>query len=346
MRRSEYAKLFRAVHHDLLDKKDAGTLYVAGNPEAKNRIVFIPGYPCDQTSFFGIAAKFVQDSEDFFVGCTCLPEYDRVGTLGLEPLKQDGYNWEEQLSCFIQAIQKLEKLCGGRDAKLTVACHDWGTASGFAYSNKIGCDKLVCFDVIPSYTPGSLYDRVVHTLYQKQLALSFFLWRYVNKFLGTIVFMFTIIVNFGLLRRWLLPTGLMDSTPGKGPGLKPKAISAFHSYPYWYQATDLSSDKVASLISLKKSLSKNPILYLYGASKNTMFHNEQQLKMIENANNGSKVVRVENSAHWLYKQQTELCFKTTRDFILQGNQREKNSQVEKSRVSHPDKPRSDQDSKL
>ena len=309
------AKGLRAVRHDLLNEKDAGTIYVAGNPKAKHQIIFIPGFPCDQTSFFGLAAEFVKNSDDVFVGCTCLPEFDRVGPNGLEPLKPEGYNWKEQLTCFHQAIKKVKEICNeAKDTKLVLVCHDWGTASAFAFSSEIGCDKLVCFDVIPSSMTHGLYNYVVHTLYQKQLALSFGLSRYVSSFVGQIFFVATAAINFGLLGRWLRPTGPLDYIPGKGSGLKPTAIKPFHMYPYWHYIFDYES--FSNIISLNRCLKKSPILYLYGAQKNTMFHSPQHLVDIENAGNGSKVVRVEEASHWLYKQQPEICYNEMKNFIF------------------------------
>ena len=40
---------FRVVEHDLLELKDAASLYVAGEPEAQRLVLLCAGFPCDHS---------------------------------------------------------------------------------------------------------------------------------------------------------------------------------------------------------------------------------------------------------------------------------------------------------
>ena len=169
---------FRAVPHDLLDLKDAGTLYVAGDARAKHVVFFCAGFPDDHSAFAPLAARLAA-SRGCLVGLSCIAEYEREA-----PLRPQGYDLDEMAACFAQGVAALRALAtraGGHE--LTVVVHDWGIAPGFMFSNAVGCDRLVVFDVLPagpSERPDKLYYALVHLNYQGMFAISFALSRFVS----------------------------------------------------------------------------------------------------------------------------------------------------------------------
>ena len=76
---------FRAVKHDLLELKDAATLYVAGEPDAQRLVVMCAGFPCDHSSFIPLATRLANEC-GCLVGVSCMPEFDREGP----PLRPQG----------------------------------------------------------------------------------------------------------------------------------------------------------------------------------------------------------------------------------------------------------------
>ena len=69
---------FRAVSHDLLDLKNAGTLYVAGDPRARHVLFFCAGFPDDHSAFAPLAARLVAE-RGCLVGLSCLAIVQQQG---------------------------------------------------------------------------------------------------------------------------------------------------------------------------------------------------------------------------------------------------------------------------
>ena len=61
---------FRVVEHDLLELKDAASLYVAGEPEAQRLVLLCAGFPCDHSSFIPLAARLANEC-GCLVGVSC-----------------------------------------------------------------------------------------------------------------------------------------------------------------------------------------------------------------------------------------------------------------------------------
>ena len=93
---------FRAVKHDLLELKDAATLYIAGERDARQIVLLCAGFPCDHSSFIPLAARLANES-GCLVGVSCMPEFDREGP----PLRPNGYDLDETARCFAQAVDAL-----------------------------------------------------------------------------------------------------------------------------------------------------------------------------------------------------------------------------------------------
>jgi hypothetical protein len=160
--------MFRDVKHDLLGLKDAATLRVAGPAEAEHLVYLQAGFPCDHSSLEPLAARLASEC-GCLVGVGCMPEYDRE-----VPLRPEGYDMEQLLACFSQAVDALTAQSSrAPSARLTLVVHDWGCAPGFMYSNTAGCDKLVAFDVLLAKKPDRLYYALNHLHYQGHFALAF-----------------------------------------------------------------------------------------------------------------------------------------------------------------------------
>ena len=160
--------MFRDVKHDLLGLKDAATLRVAGPADAEHLVYLQAGFPCDHSSLEPLAARLASEC-GCLVGVGCMPEYDRE-----VPLRPEGYDIEQLLACFSQAVDALKAQSSrAPSAKLTLVVHDWGCAPGFMYSNTAGCDKLVAFDVLLAKKPDRLYYALNHLNYQGHFAICF-----------------------------------------------------------------------------------------------------------------------------------------------------------------------------
>jgi len=263
-----------------------------------------------------------------------MPEYDRE-----EALRPEGYDLPQIARCFGQAVTAL---LGQATAapKLTLVVHDWGIAPGFFHSNSVGCDKLVVFDVLPTNPkvdpPDRLYYVLNHLNYQSMFATSFLLYRY-SKALGWAWLLGGNALMFLLLGRWLNPVGPKDAGSGgtlrrwyatvtgdranavdkESGGALP--MTPYRCYPYFHALKTLFRPKEAEALqeglSFDVSLAKQPICYVYGEEKNTMFHTRSQLTKLR-ATKGCVVVGVPRAGHWCYKHEPEVCYAAVKAFVL------------------------------
>eukprot|EP00392_Amoebophrya_sp_AT5.2_P002448 g2453.t1 len=273
-----------------------------------------------------------------------MPEYDRVGPGRQSPLRPDGYDFEEIQLCFQQAVGALySQICPRADADtetdnakeaapgVTIIAHDWGTVPALQYSSGgpslpglPSCEKLVLFDVIPDYKPQSVYCALVHATYMLWFAAAFSVSRFSDK-LGRLVMTCGLLILFVLFGRWMNPSSPHFDN-GKA-GIKSHEVEPFHCYPYYHMVRTAVSGAVGALsggsvkstrvASLRKSLQQQPVLYMYGTSKNTFWHDAQCLKSIREQGNGSRVVAVGEAGHWLYKSQPEICAREVEEFVFE-----------------------------
>ena len=207
--------MFRDVKHDLLGLKDAATLRVAGPADAEHLVYLQAGFPCDHSSLEPLAARLASEC-GCLVGVGCMPEYDRE-----VPLRPEGYNIQQLLTCFSQAVDALKAQStrprlplrngGYPSTKLTLVVHDWGCIPGFMYSNMNRCDKLVAFDVLLAKKPDRLYYALNHLHYQGHFAICFKLSQ-LSLVLGRI-YLCVMYLVMRALSRWLSPVGPKDAGP-------------------------------------------------------------------------------------------------------------------------------------
>jgi pimeloyl-ACP methyl ester carboxylesterase len=217
--------------------------------------------------------------------------------------------------------------------------HDWGVIPGVIYANRCLKEaeeeeeggssssspgrgehappvKLVLFDVLPPVQAGSkdlkgslpesFYELAVHVNYRAVFAFSFLL-SHVSSLLASAYFAAASAVMFGLLGKWLNPAGTRDRGR-KGPSIKNINVLPKLCYPYYYMFRESASPgALLNEFHLPKQLDKCPVLFLYGAEKNTMFHSAKGLAVLEAAE-GSGHVEVSEAGHWLYLQQPDYVF--------------------------------------
>jgi hypothetical protein len=349
---------FRVVKHDLLDLKDAATIFVAGPSNAEHivylqagkrfcasdnhchftqHLKFLPlsivGFPCDHTSLKPLATRLATDC-GFLVGVGCMPDYDRD-----VPLRLEGYDIDQVSRCFSQAVDALKAQSTRREgdspAKLTVVVHDWACVFGLIYSNTVGCDKLVTFDVLVSDKPDSIYHALNHFNYQTNLAITFLLSRFSNVLAHIYLLTFSI-VSFGVLR--LSPVGPKDKynssvsnpfekigpfpwqTPEEGQKATAGSVAAtpYRCYPYYAMLKEIILGQRVSMLnkcSFDTSIARQPICFIYGEEKNTNFHTQSQLEKLR-VTKGCIAHGVKDAGHWCYKHAPDECFEVVRTFIL------------------------------
>ena len=307
---------FRVVKHDLLDLKDAATLYVAGPSNAEHIVYLQAGFPCDHTSFKPLAARLA--SGGFLVGVGCMPDYDRD-----VPLRPEGYDIDQVSRCFSQAVDALKAQSTRREgdspAKLTVVVHDWACVFGLIYSNTVGCDKLVTFDVLVSDKPDSIYHALNHFNYQTNLAITFLLSRFSNvlglspvgpkdKYNSSVSNPFEKIGPFP----WQTPEEGQKATAGS------VAATPYRCYPYYAMLKKVLLGQRVSILnkcSFDTSIARQPICFIYGEEKNTNFHTQSQLEKLR-VTKGCIAHGIKDAGHWCYKHAPDECFEVVRTFIL------------------------------
>jgi len=301
--------------------------------------------------------------ETVFVGVMCLPGYDDRPQDGGQPWtchKRDGYTADEWAAAIREAakVLKSESTSSCGRAKFTGIFHDWGVIAGTIWVNRaiheaqdhpnvVKPDNVVYFDVLrpPSKNsknivqrevPGrSILQKACGLLYTVVLAKSFLLQRYVSKYLAA----FHFVLGFSILNLLgLLPCQKFD-TDSIGPLYKDHPISLFRliymAYPYWTNIYQAMLQKVLfgktlpmqtdDTTRLHDDWNQTPILYMYGLQKNTMFHSNTSLQMLEQepqrkGGSVSKAIGVQDAGHFLYVplQKMDICVKAVLSFMAEA----------------------------
>jgi pimeloyl-ACP methyl ester carboxylesterase len=299
----------------MLDKEHR--FFVAG-PESAERLVFFQGgFPDDQSAFIDFALRIA--GENSLVAISCLPEFDCDGSKPLQ--RPDGYTFNETAICFGQAVDAFRKEAGTPDLPLTLVLHDFGVITGLLWTNRrikagIGAPaKLVIFDVLPPDMDGNIRDRVIHLVYQSQFAICFVLSRFCNILAG-VWYSVTGFWIFGVLGYWLTPIGLPDLIKGGSRSLDISAVTRM-SYPYRnvFREMLVSRGTLRNELKLPAFGTSLPLLYMYGANKNTMFHTADSLAALDAAD-GCKQIAIQDAGHWLFLQKPEQCWQHLKKFVL------------------------------
>ena len=86
----------------------------------------------------------------------------------------------------------------------------------------------------------------------------------------------------------------------------------YSAYPnYYFCKAFLLRTGELDTCHLPMNLETTPVLYLYGADKNVMFHSAKTLAVLDEefmSCRRSKAVSVPNAGHWLHLQQEEVVY--------------------------------------
>ena len=110
---------------------------------------------------------------------------------------------------------------------------------------------------------------------------------------------------------------LHDQSAGVSPGVEPApdASVVVVSHGFKIDKVDVLGNGGALLTELGlPPLERMPLLFIYGKEKNTMFHTQAALALIDAAE-GSAQFGLEGAAHWCYKQKEDECVRLVRTFL-------------------------------
>jgi hypothetical protein len=100
------------------------------------------------------------------------------------------------------------------------------------------------------------------------------------------------------------------------------SLTPWRCNPYWHIAmlacNKAKMEAVERKFDFDVSLTKQPICYIDGAAKNTMFHLASQLAKLR-ATAGCEVHAVEGAGHWCYKHKPAECFEIVTKFFERGD---------------------------
>eukprot|EP00984_Skeletonema_dohrnii_P035594 scaffold35577_cov261-Skeletonema_dohrnii-CCMP3373.AAC.3 len=140
-----------------------------------------------------------------------------------------------------------------------------------------------------------------------------------SEAVGLIVLAVLTPIVFSILK--LNPLQDIDMFSGRSKDLK---HFLYMMYPYYYMFKVMlkESETFFDGKTLPLDLKETPVLYIYGAKKNVMFHDHRSVALLEREEkeglSESRVVRLEESGHWMYCQQPEVCESEIRKFLKCG----------------------------
>jgi len=333
------------LKYDLLDAKDAGTLYTKGNADTCEEIMFfMPGFPDDQHSNVELArdvASKYGESKVFLV-LACLPEYDRVARFGLEPIKEGGYSPKEIFRCTEQAVERGLKETKGRavkgvkgkggvkSPKVTLIGHDFGTFALSLFASQYEVNRLVLIDTVVDRRRDTVREGAIHFFYMGMFGGLFYLSRFIPKWISVGLLRACVpIFSKWPLRVFFLPGGVRDldfsGTSSTGCTLDP-VNNPYLIYPYWTSAFSMFFPEYSHgesacsnlLLPIEQLAKRQPTLFLYGEEKNTNFHSEIVKDVIKDSA-GGRVIGVKEAAHWCHRQQKGVSLSAITEFIFGKN---------------------------
>lgn len=275
-----------------------------GNPQAKELVVFLGGFPDDETSSWGDVLEGMSEHRIFAL---CLPGLGKDGESGM---KKWGWTFEELISGLKATIDWLRREDKREGQKFTLVGHDWGSFLCLLYENKYGnvdLIRLACFDVgITSARPLSP-RKILHL----SIIVAYQSWFSFCYIISQLPFLLPL-AEFLLRLPFILP---IFSTVGPCPYDKPRRpfnqISVTFCYMYmqfWLTLVFRNKSTVTPRFPTK------PLLYIYGNKKNVLFHSQKFLTRIDHAGM-SKWVAVEDAGHWIMHSHPQLCIAELQAFM-------------------------------
>lgn len=327
-------------------------------------ILYCGGFPDGLEPISNLAERLATTRSDgqirgCYVGVTCFPgfDYETFNEQKFTGFKKSGFTFDEVTCCVRDAadllFQEHTKSSGSSSADednkttFTLVTHDWGALIGHLFINRAieersftqhKPDRLVMLDVLLSPNPQSNYKEVLrgsevskptardHLLsmsYRTAFAISFAMLQYISETVALITMGILSTIVFKILK--LSPLMHVDQEHMKKCAKEPKHF-LYMMYPYYHMFREVSkgSANVFSASMLPVDLKETPILYIYGAKKNVMFHDNRSVALLEweekEGLSESRVVRLEESGHWMYCQEPEVCENEIRKFLRSGSE--------------------------
>lgn len=268
-----------------------------GNPQSKNKFVFISGFPDSEVSGWGNLIDLLcqNSSNDCYCLAMCLPGYEKNGYM---KLKRWGYTFNELVDLIHSTI--CHYIPQYNEIQVHLVIHDWGALLGLLYENKYPqrISQIIDFDVGIMKRPTGKSLRIV-IFYQLWFAIGYILSQVFHRLIGDLF-----IVLYVLFPDSCKPTRSFEKL-----GRPLTELSSVMGYPYfhlWYLM-------LTGAPLPKPQHPSCPILFMYGKYKNVMFHSDEFIQQIRKSP-GSRYVEMD-TGHWVASQEPEIAEREIRQFI-------------------------------
>ena len=350
----------KVLNYPIPGNPTGGILHIYGEPAAEQQdvILYCGGFPDGLEPISNLAERLAtpRDVQErgCYVGVTCFPGFDNksFNEQKYTGFKKSGFSFDEVTCCVRDAADLLfqehaKSVSSSADeckTTFTLMTHDWGAVVGHIFINRAieeqsftqhKPDRLVFFDVLMFPHPKSNYrellrgceiyertkrDSLLTLSYRIAFATSFAALKYISETVGLIVMAILSIIVFRILN--LNPLQNFDGEHTKECIQDPKHF-LYMMYPYYQMFKEIFKGDASVFVAaaLPLDLKEIPILYIYGAKKNVMFHDYRSVALLEREEreglSDSRVVRLEDSGHWMYcqDQEPDVCENEIRKFL-------------------------------
>ena len=365
----------KVFHYPIPGNPTGGILHIYGEPTPRQDLIFYcGGFPDGLEPFSNLAKRLATnrnetDDRGCYVGVTCFPgfEYEMYKQ---KEFRRSGYSFDEVTCCIRDAIDILHRehakgtAAAGDDnimTTFTLITHDWGALIGHMYVNRSieansilfrKPERVVMLDVLLFPHRRSNYQEVLNRLY-KQLyipttreklvvltyrvafAISFAMSVHMSETIGLITMGIMVTIVFKILK--LNPLKSVDNAQMNIKNMDPKHF-LYMMYPYYHMFKELFKGPPNSFTegTLPLDLKQTPVLYIYGALKNVMFHDYRSVALLEREEkeglSESRVVRIAEAGHWMYVTYPDICEDEIRKFLKGGGERGSSDGSSQSRL--------------
>lgn len=266
---------------------------VFGNADAKTVIVFLAGFPDDETSGWGDVLTHLQSSPDKYrLICCCLPDFETAAAGRRRP-------WGYSIDACVELLERtVDKTVPDPRQRVILCIHDWGSLVGMLYENRNPerVSSALIFDVACSVGPGKAWPLFagatpffILILYQLWWSFSYFVGQMLSPRLGEFIF---------ALYSLCVPSFLTPVSVKRGDIPRSRhEVSLEMCYIYYtFWRGMLTSDEVRKRQTPRRL--SCPLLFLWGRDKNIMFHNSRFLAHVAQRTDGSRCVGIEGG-HWI-----------------------------------------------